>query len=340
MKKRSLPIVATILASLLAGCTSVQMVGYGDGWVKTSTVSYSFEGPPLLRSMRGQTYYVSGAQDVRLSAFEDQGMRAAADQRSAAVTVQLGVGEVTQGAASAGKIGGKWYPAFEVTVPYDVVVAQGRTGLASRTGEYSDLFTFTNFQSFETREEAVGAMDTIRKLGAKGVEEKASADALAEATRSANNLAASLFEERHISMEVPVVRTAAGVDLESAYLLLAEAEFPEEVQNALLTYERMGMSHRNEDGTANNTANYGVACGIAASKLLLRDLHGSWEACQLAARFEPDGREVDDIRRVIWEQEKVTGVRVLPEEDRKEIERAEELAATFQTLLGGGAYSN
>jgi hypothetical protein len=183
----------------------------------------------------------------------------------------------------------------------------------------------------------VAAIDAIRKLAQKGIEERAQKEAAKEAQQTASEVAASLFEERNISMEVPVVRSAAGVDLEECYTVLAEAEEPEDVRRALEMYERQGTDHRNPDGTPNNTANYGVACGIAASKLLLRDLSGAWDAGNLASTFEPTGEEVDQIRYVIYQQEKITGLRVIPEEDRAKIAESEKLAGSLEQLLGAPA---
>jgi len=342
MKKSALATGVLFLAGLHAACASVQMVGYGDGTVKTSTVSYSFVGPPLLADARGKSYDVvlrgveSGSGPFDVQAFEKHGMTRHSGSRRADVRVEVSLGSVQQGEPGAMKLGDEWYPAFQVSVPYDVTVADaGGAALAQRRETHTSTLTFRELQGFDSREQAVGAIDTIRKLAAKGVEKKGREGALADATRSTNELAASLFQKRNISMDVPVVRSAAGVDLEAAYELVASAENPDQVQQALETYERTGTQHVKADGSPNDTAGYGVACGIAACRLLLRDLGGAWEASKLASGFEPDGREVQEIQRVIYEQERITGERVIPEEDRKRIDSAQNLAGALQGLFGG-----
>jgi len=130
------------------------------------------------------------------------------------------------------------------------------------------------------------------------------------------------------------VRSAAGLDLQPYYTMLANANGPEQIQEALRAYEQLGTDQRKDDGTPNRTANYGVACGIAAAKLLLRDLSGAWQASKLAKQFEPRGEEADKIRYVIYRQEKLTGVRVIPDEDRAAIAQRERMAESLQKVLG------
>lgn len=325
--------------ALSAACASVSMNGYGDGWVKTSPVSYSFDGPPLLQPGQAGSYHVrvdglavDGPQHV--GAFDRNGMTWSDDPRHADVTLHVELGEVHQGEPGAMKLGGKWYPAFEVSVPYEIEVEREGRALDKQTGRYSNALTFKQMPGFASREEAVGAIDVVRKLGQSGIEDQARAGAWSEAQKSADGLGDSLFRERTISMTVPVVRAAAGLDLEEAYAMLVEAKSPEQVRAALAAYEALGTDQRKEDGTENRTANYGVACGMAACKLLLRDLAGAWETCQLAATFEPEGDEVDQIRYVIYEQERITGVRVLPEEERARIDSARNTAAALENLFG------
>ena len=323
----------------LHGCTSVQMVGYQDGWVKTSTVSYHFQAPPQLQDVRGQTYNVAvrgyESNGFRIAEFDRQGMHYSGDTSGVNVQIVVELGQVSQGEPGAMKLGGKYYPAFEVTVPYKIAF-KSRDGstLSAFSNTHSDHLTFDEFPGFETREQAVGVLDSVRKHSTESVETEAYSGAYSDANKKANSSARSLFKVRDISMEVPVVRAAAGLDLESAYTTLAEAEGPDEVQTALSTYQSLGTQQRNEDGTVNNTANYGVACGIAACKLMLRDLSGAWEACKMATGFEPEGNEAEEIQSVIYQQEEITGVRVIPEEDRAEIDRYQDLAESLEGLLG------
>ena len=221
-------------------------------------------------------------------------------------------------------------------MPYEVTITAGNgSSLANRDGTYSNILTFRKLPGFASREEAVGAMDTVRKLAKKGIEQEATKGALAEAGKSASKLAEGLFQERNIALDVPVVRSAAGLDLESGYLLLTEAEGPDGIQAALTRYESLGTQQVKEDGSPNKTANYGVACGVAACKLMLRDLSGAWDACKLASTFEPSGEEVDTIRSVIYQQEKITGVRVIPDEARSQIDAATGMSEALQGLLRG-----
>jgi hypothetical protein len=333
--------ILAVGAVCLTGCASVSMVGYGDGWVKTSMVSYRFVAPPVLQSSAGSSYNVkvSGMkteQPLALRDLNSNGMQRV-DDKNADLQVKIEMGKARQGKATAGKIGSKWYPGFEISVPYDISMEWQRASVGQRSNTYSNVFTFSSLHGFETREQAVGAMDTIRQLGKDGVNDKARVAALNEAHNNAGAMARGLFEDRDISMDVPVVRSAAGLDLEQAYLLMSTAEGPDDVEEAMAVYEGLGMNHTNEDGTPNDTANYGVACGIAACKLMLRDLGGAWEAAKVASTFEPDGDEADQIRRVVYQQELATGERVIPEEDRAQIDAGMEKAQQLESLLNAFA---
>jgi hypothetical protein len=66
---------------------------------------------------------------------------------------------------------------------------------------------------------------------------------------------------------------------------------------------------------------------------MLRDLHGAWSASKLATTFEPSGDEANEIRRAIYEQERVTGVRVIPEEDRAKIDSAMGVANALEGIF-------
>ncbi|MCP3920195.1 MAG: hypothetical protein GY711_32110 [bacterium] len=246
-----------------------------------------------------------------LATFDGNGLRHIADAEQANVAVTIEVGKVGQGEAGAMKLGDRWYPTFEIKVPFQVNMRHwSGSSLGARSGVFSDFLTFKQLQSFPTREKAIGAIETVRKL------------------------AKSLFQERDIAMDVPVVRSAAGLELEEAYELLAAAEEPADVRAALRLYERAGMSHTNDDGSANNTANYGIACGMAACHLMLRDLSAAWEYATRAKDFEPTGREVDQIRNIVYQQEVTTGERVIPEAERAEIDEAVNTAEKWGKLLG------
>ncbi|HEX5053862.1 MAG TPA: hypothetical protein VFZ65_18940 [Planctomycetota bacterium] len=336
--KRSLHLVILVPVLLAAACESTSSVGYTDGFVKSSPVAYRFSAPPLLTDMQGKTYRVrvdGEAQQVNVASFTKNGMKCST--RTADVDVVVELGEVKQGEPGAVKIGKVYHPAFTVTVPYRIDVRQGAQQLASDGGKYENMLTFKNGYQFETREQAVAAIDVIRKLGQKGIEENARKAAREDAQQHIDQAATQLFAPREISLEVPVVRSAAGLDLEPAYQMLSKARGPEQVQQALASYEQFGTEQQKADGTPNRTANYGVACGIAAAKLMLRDLAGAWSASKAANEFEPSGQEVERIRFVIYQQEKTTGVRVIPDEDRQKIAQQENLAGALQQLFGAPA---
>lgn len=339
MRKPTLAAFALLLACL-ASCQSTSVVGYEDGWVKSSTVTYAFDGPPLLDQVGGGTYHFTieeadGETTAAIPTFEEKGMNAA-PTHGADVQVEVELGSVTKGEPGAMKLGDKWYPGFEISVPYEVTMQQadGST-LTTSTGRYSDVLTFRQFPGFETRDEAVGVLGTVQRLAGDGIDEQAESGAAEEAVRYTDQLAASLFEEQSFSLDVPVVRNAAGLDMEAAFTLLSEADDPAEVREALRAYQRIGMNQFKDDGTPNDTANYGVACGIAACKLMLRDLGGAWEACALAHRFEPNGDEVNRLREVIYLQEIETGIRVIPDEERELIDSRRKLAESLGQLFGG-----
>jgi hypothetical protein len=333
--------VVVSLVVLACGCTSTQTVGYGDGSVTTSPVAHRFVAPPQLTGMQGRSYRVQtvggpDAQKVEVGAFEQNGMRATAG--GADVEVRVEFGKVQHGEPGAMQLGNdKWCPAFSVQVPYGIQITRAGQTLTQGRGAADSVLTFRQMQTFPTQEAAIAAIDTIRRLAQKSIDEQARAGAVTEATKTANELAAALFTDRDVALDVPVVRSAAGVDLEPCYQLLAEGGSTEQVQRALAAYEQHGTQHRKVDGAPNRTANYGVACGIAACKLMLRDLRGAWSAAELASSFEPQGSEADDIRRVIWQQEQLTGERVIPDQDRARIEAAAGMGRALEQLFGSPA---
>ena len=102
---------AALLLTFLSGCASVRSVGYGDGWVKTSNVSYRFVGPPILEDVHGKSYAVtvSGTGDatrVAVSAFDRSGMRSVGGPR-ADVLVRISLNKVRQDKPGAMQLGGK-----------------------------------------------------------------------------------------------------------------------------------------------------------------------------------------------------------------------------------------
>jgi hypothetical protein len=71
---------------------------------------------------------------------------------------------------------------------------------------------------------------------------------------------------------------------------LADASEPADVERALAMHEALGTRQVKAEGSPNNTANYGVACGISVCKLMLRDLAGAWEAGKLASTYRAERR--------------------------------------------------
>ena len=69
MTTRTLSLTLGALPFVLGACASVQMMGYEDGWVKTSNVSYGFTGPPLLDADADLCY----AAAAPLPAFDSRG---------------------------------------------------------------------------------------------------------------------------------------------------------------------------------------------------------------------------------------------------------------------------
>ncbi|HEX6812097.1 MAG TPA: hypothetical protein VF384_10780 [Planctomycetota bacterium] len=322
-----------VLAALLAtGCVSTKSVGYADGVVTTSPVRLRCTALPVLQKAQGATYRVTGdAGSTSIPSLDKRGMRASSGTSDVEIRVTLGT--VKQGEAGAMKQGSGWLPAFTVTVPYSIVLQHHGEQVGTRSGTYENMLTFQGGQTFPTREQAVAAIDAIRKLAEKGLTKRARDEASTEAMRAAGEAATGLFEPRQLELEVPVVRSAAGVDLESCYTLLKDPTDAAKVRQGLETYERAGIDQRKPDGTPNKTANYGVVCGIAAAKLLLGDGAGAWAATQQAEQFEPTGQEADALQLTIYRQEKATGVAVIPPADRERIQAAERTAATLQHLL-------
>jgi hypothetical protein len=322
-----------VLAALLTtGCVSTKSVGYADGVVTTSPVTLQCTARPVLQQGQGATYRVTGDTGATsIPTLDKRGMHAASGPADVEIRVTLGA--VKQGEAGAMKQGTGWLPAFTVTVPYSIVLQHNGEQVGARDGTYENMLTFQGSKTFPTREQAVAAIDAMRKLAEKGLTKRARDEASTEAMRVTGETATQLFEPRQVSFEVPVVRSAAGVDLQTCYTLLKDPTDMTKVRQALETYEQAGTNQSKPDGTPNKTANYGVACGIAAAKLLLGDGTGAWAATQLADTFEPNGQEADAIQLTIYRQEKATGVAVIPPADRERIQAAERQASTLQHLL-------
>ncbi|HEU4417911.1 MAG TPA: hypothetical protein VFT55_03175 [Planctomycetota bacterium] len=323
-------VLATILS---AGCVSTKSVGYADGVVTTSPVTLRCTALPVLQQAQGATYRVTGdAGSTSIAALDQRGMRASTGTTD--VEIRVALGAMKQGDAGAMKSGSGWLPAFTVTVPYSIVLQHRGEQVGTRNGTYENMLTFQGGQTFPTREQAVAAIDAVRKLAEKGLTKRAHDEAAKEAMRAAGEAAAGLFEPRQIQLEVPVVRSAAGVDLQACYTLLTDPTDAAKVREGLTAYEDAGTDQRKPDGSPNKTASYGVACGIAAARLLLGDGAGAWAATQLADQFEANGQEADAIRLTIYRQEKATGVAVIPAADRERIQAAERTATSLQQLLG------
>jgi hypothetical protein len=322
-----------VLAALLTtGCVSTKSVGYADGVVTTSPVTLQCTARPALEQANGATYRVTGNTGATsIPTLDKRGMKASSGTTD--VEVRVALGEVKQGEAGAMKQGAGWLPAFTVTVPYTIVLQHRGEQVGTRNGTYENMLTFQGGQTFPTREQAIAAIDAIRKLSEKGLTKRARDEASTEAMRAAGEVATTLFEPRQIALEVPVVKSAAGVDLQTCYTLLKDPTDTTKVRQALETYEQAGTDQHKPDGSPNNTANYGVACGIAAAKLLLGDGSGAWAATQLAKQFEASGQEADAIQLTIYRQEKATGVAVIPAADRERIQAAERTATSLQHLF-------
>ncbi|HZN37674.1 MAG TPA: hypothetical protein VFD82_02665 [Planctomycetota bacterium] len=327
--------IATVLvlaAFLTTGCVSTKSVGYSDGVVTTSPVTLHCTALPVLQQAQGSTYRVTGdTGSTSIPTLDKRGMRASSGNTDVEVRVSLGA--VKQGEAGAMKQGSGWLPAFTVTVPYTIVFQHHGEQVGTRNGTYENMLTFQGGQTFPTRDQAVAAIDAIRKLGEKGLTKRARDEASTEAMRAAGEAATTLFEPRQVALEIPVVRSAAGVEFESCHALLRDQTDAAKLRQALETYELAGTDHRKPDGSPNKTANYGVACGIAAARLMLGDGAGAWAATQQADQFEPNGQEADAIRLTIYRQEKATGVAVIPSADRERMQAAERTATSLQHFL-------
>ncbi|MGE3174067.1 MAG: hypothetical protein AB7O97_15680 [Planctomycetota bacterium] len=326
--------LAAVLTAALAStaCVSTTSVGYGDGTVTSSPVTLQFQAPPALQSPQGVTYRVTGdAGTPNLRTLDRQGMQRMAQQ--ADVEVQITMGEPQQGEAGAMKVSGGYVPAFTMTVPFGVTIAHRGEQVATQRDSYQSMLTFKGGQTFPTEKEAIAAIDAIRTLAEKGLQKRAREEATTQAVRTADETAAALFQPRDVAFEVPVVRSAAGVDMQPCYELLADPTDTAKVSQAVGAYEQLGTDHRNQDGTPNETAAYGVLCGLAAAQLFAGDPQAAWETLRTADGFEPEGQEADQIRLVIYRQELATGVAVIPAADRQRIQQAERSASALQRML-------
>jgi hypothetical protein len=318
----TLSIPAALALGLLSGCASVTVSHYEDGTVTASPVTFRASAPPLLQAKDVRTYRVTvtGAPEDRpaeVSAFRYRGL-ARTEGTEADLLVTLELGTLEHGEPAAVEADERWYPAFAVLLPYTIAIEKpDGTKLGSVAACFASNLTFRNLASFGSREKALSELDHVGKDAGARIEERGRAGAFAAAKDALEKLAAELFAERRAYVDVPVVRSAAGVDLESAYRLLAGASDADRIRKALAAYEERGMFQLKADGTQNRTGNYGVACGIAAARLMLRDFTGAWQWCKLASSVMPGGKEVAGIERAILMQEQVTGVLVIPEGERE-----------------------
>ncbi len=315
--------IAAALAAIPLGCASVQLMGYSEGWVTTSDVSYT-STTTTFPSDFGTSYSVTveGAELIpgfRVTPFEDNGLTFAPNG-DGDVVVHVRVREMVEGRPTALETNGAWFPAFDVTVPFQVTMRTNGTELAKSSSTFQDVFTFPQFRGYATREQALASFEATQKLARNAIGLLASTGAQTEARAFANEVAASFAETNEFTIEVPVVRTAGGLDMQAAYDLLANATGPEHVTAALGTYRGFAQKRFHEDGSPNLTTSYGATCGIAACKLMLGDLEGAWKATAIAESFEPNGEEIVALRRVIWERETATGARVLPATVRAQFE--------------------
>ncbi len=322
--------LAVVAAFATAGCVSTTIRGYQGGKLKYSDVNYNYTAKPVLSDPQGKTYSLHGqgafASIASIGALAKKGMKRA--DANADVVFQ-----VKEGGAISIESGGfgmapPFKPAVTGRMPIDIVVKDKAGAVLAESQEATEEILLNDAVSFKTREEAKKAAEQMVAMGAKAkIEEKVRQSAIRSASNSLELLAKNLFEPRKVSVTLPALRAAGGVDMEQAYLKLSKAKGEEQVKEALAGYSSLGTDHKKADGTPDIVANYGVRCGLASAKILVGDLSGAWNETKAAWQIMPEGQEHRMIARVLHQQQQQAGVEIIPKEDYDAMAMADANAA-------------
>ncbi len=322
-----------VLAAATAGCVSTTVRGYQGGKLKYSEVKYDYTAKPVLSDPAGKTYSVN-AQGAFTSigsvgALEKKGVKRA--DANADVVFHVKEGGAPSLEAGGFGMAAPFKPAVTAKMPIDIVVKDKAGNVIAERKAAAEEVLLNDALTFKTREEAKKAAEQMLAMGAKAkAEDKVRQSAARSAAKSLDLLAKDLFEPRKVSVALPALRAAGGVDMEQAYLALSKAKGEEQVKAALAAYSSLGTDHKKADGTPDVVANYGVRCGLASAKILVGDLSGAWDDTKAAWQTMPEGQEHRMIARVLHQQQQQAGVEIIPKEDYDAMAKADVNAAADQ----------
>lgn len=319
---------AFVLAAAASSCSSVATVAYTNGTITSSHVTHSFEAPQVYRTGRGMRYFVSveGApswEKISIQALQRRGMGRTAERERAKLVLTINVQPAEMGERTSATVASGFTPAVVAHVWYQVRYdnADG-VEVSGGSVEYTELISDPDGKVFLTAEAAQSASQLQDRLLSDMVVHQIQGSALSNALEYSERLAQRLFSTQAVSIEVPVIRQAAGVDLEAAFRALNSASTPAELTLAQGLYESAIETLDAQADGADGTARYGVLCGLSACRLMLNDLEGAWSLTTQALEVEPDGVEATAIRAGIYREELCTGLRAIPSSDRKVMDRA------------------
>jgi hypothetical protein len=321
----------------LAGCVTTRWESYPQGKLKYSEISYKYRAQPILEDPTHQTYAlrsnVDGVGEVR--GLEKAGVRRS--DGTADVVIEVHAGTPSHEPVGVG-LAKPFKPGLSSTLPISITVkdASGSTVL-QRSADYGTILEVPGTtKTFPTREEAAKAMAPLLEMARKAADRKLMEGAAGSVRKSLKGVARDLLEPRTIKVQLPVVRSAGHTDLEKPYAILAGAKGPEQIREGLSAYEAIEAG-QTDTSDATVLDRYGVACGIAAARILAGDLGGAWSATKKAWKIFPMGKEHRRIAQILRDQEKEAGVEIIPEEDYQEMMNADRkaMADQLQRLFGG-----
>lgn len=312
-----------LLLSAATSCSSVTTRAYSNGTVASANVDYTFESPQVFKTGRGIRYFVSvqGApswEKVSIPSLQAQGMGRTAERERAKLVLTVDVMQLEFTTGVSMPVEGGFTPALEVKawyqLRYDNVDGEEVSG---GSGVHVERIPKPNGAIFALAEdaEATGGFD-LQSLDDPALRELQTS-ALETALKSADSLGQRLFSRQAITVSVPVVQNAAGVELEAASSALLAAESDEDLQAAEALYQSANSALDARQAPANATSRYGILCGLAVCRLMVDDFVGAWDLTTQALRLEPNGEEATAIRAGIYEEELRTGLRTIPTQDRK-----------------------
>jgi hypothetical protein len=327
--------VSLLLTLGSVGCASTVWNSYPGGTLKYSEIKYNYTARPIVATPSGATYMLrtEGLSVTSVPALEKAGMKLGDSGADFMVFVKTADVKHEPGAMGSK---GKYKGVLMSTLPIKIEV-RGKNGkvLLDRKMDHQEILTLDG--DFKSKKDATDAVNAVAQMSKPKLEQKLKGMATDVVKENLETVAKGLLEPRELSVALPAVRSAGNVDMESSYLLLADAKNDDQVRAALEAYSAVGAEHKNPDGTADVVANYGVMCAFASAKILSGDLAGAWSDTKTAWGLMPQGKEHRLIIKVLRDQEKRTGVEIIPKGELEDMENAEkdDMKKQMKNIFGG-----